>query len=149
MPPIKNETFSHQQNIWIVTSYREFKSPTALRREFCKHFKLSPHSYAFSRAINRFMAIGDVSPSNLPGPLQRLIEGQQALSICYIPKVSFALQLLVIIFNYNSVHIPLRKWYSGHMIYIVHTHTWYTVNSTLGAQCTWYVVHSAHGTQYT
>ena len=29
IPPRKNQTFSHQQNIWIVTNYREFKSPTA------------------------------------------------------------------------------------------------------------------------
>ena len=72
MPPRKNHTFSHQQNIWIVTYYGKFKSPTALRKEFCKHFKLSPrqlpHSYTFSKVINRFMASGDVSPSKFPGP---------------------------------------------------------------------------------
>ena len=26
----KNQTFSHQQNIWIVTNFGEFKSSTAL-----------------------------------------------------------------------------------------------------------------------
>ena len=41
MPPRKNQTFSHQQNNWIVTDYVELKNPTALRREFRKHFKLS------------------------------------------------------------------------------------------------------------
>ena len=38
----KNQTLSHQQNIWIVTNYGEFKSLTTLRREFRKHFKSSP-----------------------------------------------------------------------------------------------------------
>ena len=79
MPPIENQKFSHQQNIWIITNNREFKSPTALRREFRKHYKWSPrqlpHSYAFSRVINRFMASGDVSHSKLPGPpLTKIIE---------------------------------------------------------------------------
>ena len=41
MPPRKNQTFWRQQNIWIVTNYREFKSPTALTSEFRKHFKVS------------------------------------------------------------------------------------------------------------
>ena len=72
MPPRKNQIFSHQQNVWIVTNYGEFKSPTALRREFQKHFKLSPrllhHSYALSRVINKFMTSSDVFPSKLPGP---------------------------------------------------------------------------------
>ena len=72
MPPRKNQTFSHQQNIRIVTKYGEFKSPIALRREFRKHFKLSPRNFPrsdpFSRVINRFMASSDFSPSNLPGP---------------------------------------------------------------------------------
>ena len=72
MPPRKNQIFSHQQNIWIVTNYGEFKSPTALRREFRKHFKLSlrqlPHSYAFSGVINRYIAYSDVSTSKLSGP---------------------------------------------------------------------------------
>ena len=72
MLPRKNHTFSHQLNIWIVTNYGEFKSSTASRREFSKHFKVSPsllpHSYAFSRVINRFMASGGVSPSKLSGP---------------------------------------------------------------------------------
>ena len=67
----KNQTFSHQQNIWIVTNYGKFKSSTALTRDFCQHFKLSPcqrpHSYVFSRVVNRFMAPGDVSLSKLPG----------------------------------------------------------------------------------
>ena len=70
--PRKNQTFSDQQNIWVVTNYGEFKSLTALRGEFGKHFKLSPRqlprSYAFSRVINRFVASGEVSPSKLPGP---------------------------------------------------------------------------------
>ena len=52
MHPRKNQVFSHQQNIWILTNYGEFKSSTALRREFRMHFKLSarqlPHSYALS-----------------------------------------------------------------------------------------------------
>ena len=65
MPPRKNLTFSHQQSIWIVINYGEFKSSNALRMEFWKHFKLSPrqlpHSYVFSRVISRFMASGDVS----------------------------------------------------------------------------------------
>ena len=39
MPTRKNQTFSHQKHIWIVTNYGEFKSSTALRREFCKYFK--------------------------------------------------------------------------------------------------------------
>ena len=70
MPPRKkNQTFSHQQNIWISTNYGEFISPTALRKEFRKHFNLSPrqlpHSYAFSRVINRFMASCDVFSSKL------------------------------------------------------------------------------------
>ena len=78
MPPRKNQTFSpHQQNIWIVTNYGKFKSLTALRKEFRKHFKLSkrhlPHSYAFSRVINKFIASSDVSPSKLPGPLRTKI----------------------------------------------------------------------------
>ena len=77
MPPRKNQTFSHQQNIWIVTNYGEFKSPTALRREFRKYFKLSPrqlpHSYAFSRVINIFIASGDVSLSKLTCPSQTKI----------------------------------------------------------------------------
>ena len=77
MPPRKNQTFSHQQNIWFVTNYGEFKSPTALKREFCKHFKLSPrqlpYSYAFSSVINRSMASGDVSPSKFPCPPQTKI----------------------------------------------------------------------------
>ena len=79
MPRRKNLSFLHQQNIWIVTNYREFKSPTALRREFRKDLKLSPrqlpHSYAFSRVINRFIAPYDVSPSKLPGrPRTKIIE---------------------------------------------------------------------------
>ena len=36
------------------------------------HFRLTPrqlpHSYSFSRVINRFMSSGDVSPSKLSGP---------------------------------------------------------------------------------
>ena len=55
----------------IVTNYGEFESATALRREFRKHFKLSPsqlpRSYAFSRVVNRFMAF------RLPGPLRTKI----------------------------------------------------------------------------
>ena len=79
MPPTENRTFSHQQNIWIVTNYAEFKSPTALRREFCNNCKLSPrqvlYSYAFSRGINRIMASGDVSHSKLTGPARiKIIE---------------------------------------------------------------------------
>ena len=71
IPPRKIQTFLHEQG--------EFKSPTALRMEFREHFKLSPpqlpHSYAFSRVINRFMACGDVSPSKLPGlPRTKIIE---------------------------------------------------------------------------
>ena len=38
MAPRKNKTFSRQQNIWIVTSYGEFKNPATLRREFRKYF---------------------------------------------------------------------------------------------------------------
>ena len=72
MPPRKNQTFTEQQNIWIISNYEEFKSPTVLRREFRKHFKLSPRrlplSYAFSRVINRYMASSDVSPSKFRGP---------------------------------------------------------------------------------
>ena len=72
MPPRKKSDIFTPAKICIVTNCREFKNPTALRREFRKHFKLSPrqlpHSYAFSRFINRFMASGDVSPSKLPGP---------------------------------------------------------------------------------
>ena len=71
MPPRKNQTYSHQQNIWVVSNYGEFKSPTTLRWKFRKHFKFwlrqLPHSYAFSRVIIRFMVSGDVSPSKLPG----------------------------------------------------------------------------------
>ena len=67
MPPRKNKTFSHQQNICIVTNCGEFESSNALRREFGKHFKLSPRqlpqSYAFSRVINRLMDF--LSLSNL------------------------------------------------------------------------------------
>ena len=48
MPPIKNKTFSHQQNIWIVANCGEFKSPTALRMEFRKHNKLSPRVSFFT-----------------------------------------------------------------------------------------------------
>ena len=66
MLPRKNQTFSHHQNIWIVTSWK-FKSPTALRRKFRKYFKFSPrqllYSYAFPRVINIFTTFGDVSPS--------------------------------------------------------------------------------------
>ena len=76
MRPRKNQTFSHHQNIWIVTTM-ENSSPTALKREFREHFKLSPRqlprSYAFSRVINKFMPSGDVSPSKLPGPLRTKI----------------------------------------------------------------------------
>ena len=39
----KIQTFSPQQNIWIITNYREFKSPIAFRREFRKHFKKNYH----------------------------------------------------------------------------------------------------------
>ena len=51
MPPRKNQTFSRQRNIGIVTNYGKFKSPTALTREFRTH-----------------LASGDVSLSKLPGP---------------------------------------------------------------------------------
>ena len=72
MPPRNYQIFSHTENIWIVTNYGEFKSPTALRTEFRKNFKLSPrqlpHSYAFFRVINRFMTSGDVYLSKLAGP---------------------------------------------------------------------------------
>ena len=72
MPPRKKQAFSHQQNIFIIANYGEFKSSTALRREFCKHFKLLPRqipqSYVFSRDINRVMVSCNVSPSKLPGP---------------------------------------------------------------------------------
>ena len=70
MLPRTNQTFSYQQNIWIVTNYGEFKSSPALKMGFRKNFKLSPrqlpHSYAFSRVINRFIASGDISSFNLP-----------------------------------------------------------------------------------
>ena len=53
------------------------KVATALRREFWKHFKLLPrqlpHSYPFSRVIDRYMASGDVFPSKLPGHLRTQI----------------------------------------------------------------------------
>ena len=66
------QIFLHQQNIYIVTNYREFKSPTALRKEFRKHFKLSPRqlpqNYVFLRVFDRFVACCDVSPYKLPGP---------------------------------------------------------------------------------
>ena len=45
MPPRKNQTFSHQQNIWIVTNCGEFKSSTALRMEFRNH--LNCHHVSF------------------------------------------------------------------------------------------------------
>ena len=72
LPRKKSDIFTTKQNIWIVTNYGEFKSSTALRREFRKQFKLSPrqlpHSYAFFRVINRFIASDDVSSSKLLGP---------------------------------------------------------------------------------
>ena len=61
----------------MVTNYWEFKSPTALRKAFRRHFKLSPrqlpHSYTFFRVINRFMSFGDVSPFKLQGPPRTII----------------------------------------------------------------------------
>ena len=75
MPPRKYQTFSHQQNIWIVTNYGEFK--VQLR----KHFKLSPyllpHSYGFSRVINRFMASCDVPPSKILDPYRTKINEEK------------------------------------------------------------------------
>ena len=79
IPHRRIQIFSHQQNIWIVTNYGEFKSPTDLRREFRKHFKLSPcqlpHSNAFFRVINRSIASRDVSHSKIIGlPRTKIIE---------------------------------------------------------------------------
>ena len=68
MPSRKNQTFSHQQNIWIVTNYGEFKIPTAMSKHFKLLLRQLLHSYAFSRVINRFMASSDVYPSRLPDP---------------------------------------------------------------------------------
>ena len=68
MPPRRNQIFSHQQNIWIVTDYGEFKSATALRKGIPQALQIVTTSVSFSKVINKFMASGDVSLSKLPGP---------------------------------------------------------------------------------
>ena len=72
MPPRKiSDIFTTTKHLYCNQLWR-IQSPIALRREFHKHFKLLPHelphSYVFSRVINRFMASGNIYSSKLPGP---------------------------------------------------------------------------------
>ena len=123
--PWKNRTFSHQQSIWIVTNNGEFKSSTASKREFRKHFKLSPRqlprSYAFSRVINRFMAYGDVLTTKHPGhPRTKIIKENidtvrnlvEEKSNSSFSEVSTAMNLLCGKFcgkHWENSHINLKQ----------------------------------------
>ena len=73
--PGKSSPFSPEQRIWIVTKYAELKSTIAVRRAFCKEFKVSspslvPRPWQFKRVIEKFNDCGDIGdpkPKLKPG----------------------------------------------------------------------------------
>ena len=76
MPPRKTQTFPHQHNICIITNYREFKSPTALKRESASTSNCHQVSYltvtlCLELSANLWPPL--TSPSKLPGLLRTKI----------------------------------------------------------------------------
>ena len=64
--------FSQEQAKWIMVEYAKVKSPTIVRREFRKFFKVTPrkvpHVQEFQRISDRFQNTGNVTPQKPSGP---------------------------------------------------------------------------------
>ena len=62
--------FSQEQAKWIVLKYAKVNSPTIVRLEFRKFFKVTrevPRVTEIQRIIDRFQKTGNVTPQKLPG----------------------------------------------------------------------------------
>ena len=88
-----------KSEIFIPTKHFDCNQLWRIQKSNCfnNHFKLSPHqlphSYTFSRVINRIMASGDVSPPKLPKNIDSVRNLVEEKPNTTISEVSTAMNL--------------------------------------------------------